>query len=577
MSGAIMPAPLAMPFSTTSPPPIRTRRVAAFGNVSVVMMARAASRNRPGAASAASRPRCVAKGAGSSGSPMTPVEARNTSSTRQPTAAAAASALARTASRPFMPVKALALPELTTSARARPPARRSRSHSTGADAQREVVNTPATTAAGSKRIRSRSVRLRVADAGLRRRQPDTRERRHVRIGGRRQRRDFAPHRRQFCGCGCSVVAGGCAAGSPAAGASAGAGAASCRLADDLHRVFVAQRRHDALELLAQQVVAQLALDLLDLRRLAHALLFELDDVPAELGLHRRLGDGAGLQGESGRFEGRHHLAAAEEAEVAAVLAARVLRLLGELLEGGAALQVGDDLLGRLLGVHQDVAGMQLLLRLELGKDQRLVALRQVLGRQGVDDGLLDIGVAQRLHPQELQLVLEIRPLVEAGVARRLGEQLHVDERVDQHAALLGFRNLAELGAEFVAGDRHLCFGHGLIADARHDCGGIRGRSGRRRRRGLGRRGLRGVLGTHRECADRDQQRSRADGRSGLDLQGHLNSFLGAIGGRARACASVDRAWPRSYLSPVPQSTAGPRSWTAGAASRILTSGNARPS
>ena len=121
-------------------------------------MARAASRNPPGRASAASRPRCAAKGAGSSGSPITPVEARNTSSGRQPTASAAAAALASTAWRPFMPVKALALPELTTSALALPPASLARHHSTGAEAQRDVVKTPATEAAGSKRTRSRSVR-----------------------------------------------------------------------------------------------------------------------------------------------------------------------------------------------------------------------------------------------------------------------------------------------------------------------------------------------------------------------------------------------------------------------------------
>jgi hypothetical protein len=160
MSGAIMPAPLAMPLTVTSRPFVTARRVATFGKVSVVMIARAASRKRPGSALAAIFPRWAAKGAGSSGSPITPVEARNTSSGRQPTAAAAASALRRTASRPFIPVKALALPELTTSARARPAAMCARSQSTGADAHREVVKTPATEAAGSKRTSRRSVRPR---------------------------------------------------------------------------------------------------------------------------------------------------------------------------------------------------------------------------------------------------------------------------------------------------------------------------------------------------------------------------------------------------------------------------------
>ncbi len=43
MSGAIMPAPLAKPLMVTSVPAIRARAVASFGNVSVVMIARAAS------------------------------------------------------------------------------------------------------------------------------------------------------------------------------------------------------------------------------------------------------------------------------------------------------------------------------------------------------------------------------------------------------------------------------------------------------------------------------------------------------------------------------------------------------
>jgi len=60
------------------------------------------------------------KAVASSGSPMTPVEARNTCAGRQPAAFDAMSAVSRVASRPLRPVKALALPELTTRALARP-------------------------------------------------------------------------------------------------------------------------------------------------------------------------------------------------------------------------------------------------------------------------------------------------------------------------------------------------------------------------------------------------------------------------------------------------------------------------
>ena len=50
MSGAIMPAPLAMPLIVTLALPILAVAVATLGKVSVVMMARAASRKSPGRA-----------------------------------------------------------------------------------------------------------------------------------------------------------------------------------------------------------------------------------------------------------------------------------------------------------------------------------------------------------------------------------------------------------------------------------------------------------------------------------------------------------------------------------------------
>ena len=75
MSGAIMPAPLAMPLIVTSASPSLTRAVATLGKVSVVMIARAASISRSGLAAAISPSSALTIGAGSIGSPMTPVEA----------------------------------------------------------------------------------------------------------------------------------------------------------------------------------------------------------------------------------------------------------------------------------------------------------------------------------------------------------------------------------------------------------------------------------------------------------------------------------------------------------------------
>ena len=85
-----MPAPLAMPLIVTLALPILTVAVATFGKVSVVMIALggvhpAARRGGLRQLFRARRRTCVA----SSGSPITPVEARNTSSGLQPIALAA--------------------------------------------------------------------------------------------------------------------------------------------------------------------------------------------------------------------------------------------------------------------------------------------------------------------------------------------------------------------------------------------------------------------------------------------------------------------------------------------------------
>ena len=94
----------------------------------------------------------------SSGSPMTPVEAMKISLGLAPIALAAASATSATAATPRPPVKALALPELTMSARAFPPFRCARHQSTGAEGHLERVNTPATVAGSSNTAIMTSVR-----------------------------------------------------------------------------------------------------------------------------------------------------------------------------------------------------------------------------------------------------------------------------------------------------------------------------------------------------------------------------------------------------------------------------------
>ena len=158
MSGAIIPAPLAMPLMVTVARPSFTVEVATLAKVSVVMMALAAPIHSPGVACCASAPSTPLNLVASSGSPITPVEARNTSPTLHPTALAAISAVSAVACRPVLPVNALALPEFTTSARARPRPSLARHHSTGADGHFDRVKTPATAVPLSITASSTSVR-----------------------------------------------------------------------------------------------------------------------------------------------------------------------------------------------------------------------------------------------------------------------------------------------------------------------------------------------------------------------------------------------------------------------------------
>ena len=89
---------------------------------------------------------------------MTPVEARNTTLGLQPTAFAAIAAVIVVACRPLLPVNALALPELTTSARAMPRGSFARHHSTGSEGHLDLVKTPPTVVPLSMTASSTSVR-----------------------------------------------------------------------------------------------------------------------------------------------------------------------------------------------------------------------------------------------------------------------------------------------------------------------------------------------------------------------------------------------------------------------------------
>ncbi len=78
MSGAIIPAPLAMPAIATGTPSIEQEVPAAFGKVSVVAMARAAFSQEAEPSAAAAFGSAASSGGIGNGSPMTPVEETNT-------------------------------------------------------------------------------------------------------------------------------------------------------------------------------------------------------------------------------------------------------------------------------------------------------------------------------------------------------------------------------------------------------------------------------------------------------------------------------------------------------------------
>src|SRR6202040_727619 len=93
-------------------------------------------------------------------------------------------------------------------------------------------------------------------------------------------------------------------------------------------------RHQLADLLAGFVKA---------RRSADPMVFGLDDMPAELGLHRRLGILPGGQGKGGVGELLDHVVMAEIAEIAARAGAGVGRmLLGELRERCPLVDVRAD-------------------------------------------------------------------------------------------------------------------------------------------------------------------------------------------------------------------------------------------
>ena len=217
----------------------------------------------------------------------------------------------------------------------------------------------------------------------------------------------------------------------------------------------AQLRHVIRLRLARHIGLDLGLDLLEIGSLAVALFLDLDDMPAELRLDR-VGDLAGLHRESDGGKFRYHLVLGEEAEIATVRCAGILRfLLGQFGEVGALLQFVRDRLGLLLRLDENVPGVHFLLAGDLLGSVFIDLLHGVVGGGG-----LALDREQIVHQQavagEGEAGLEVVAVLDLFGFGGLGHDLHVDQK-GQHIVLPGRRiHLSQARSQFL-------FGQGKVA------------------------------------------------------------------------------------------------------------------
>ena len=268
--------------------------------------------------------------------------------------------------------------------------------------------------------------------------------------------------------------------------------------------------------LACQEGLDLVLHLLEFRRLLGALVLDLDNVPAELRLHRvRQLPRIHLESDIGEF--RHHLILGEEAEVAALGRARILGfLLGEGREIGAALELIEDGLRLVLVLDQDVARVHLLLAAH-GLHGVIVGLVQgIVGESGL--GLvLQLVPHQKLVAQERQPSLELGSVGELLLVGGLRDHDDVGKIGDQVLALGLRRGCLHIGAHVLLREREIALRDIHSVDARND----RVRPGRRRLGGgvfRASRGNRQDEQQSRKGGERDRTPARR--RSRQQIGGH---------------------------------------------------------
>src|SRR6185437_3138320 len=160
--------------------------------------------------------------------------------------------------------------------------------------------------------------------------------------------------------------------------------------------------------------------------------FELDDVPAVLGLHGFGRDLALLQSLDRIAERLDHARRREPTEIAA-LSLRIVAGFGlrDVFELRPSLELLDELFGLLLGRYQDVRGVVL----------GLVGGGIVLGVQFLVRGFVALhvflcgGVGQNLGAQQRQAGRDLGVLVQPFLLADRRDELHVDHLM-QHLILL---------------------------------------------------------------------------------------------------------------------------------------------
>ncbi len=178
------------------------------------------------------------------------------------------------------------------------------------------------------------------------------------------------------------------------------------------------------------------------------------------------GVGAHLEGDDGVGERLDHLLRIEEAEIAAiVLGAGIERLfLGDRREIAALVELGDDRLGLVFGLHQDVARLILVGRHELGQFLVEALVYRLIGDRRDDLVADDIRAAGPARAQPGDAAARPGPC-RAHPPRLRRRQLDIDQVVDELTALLGGRHSRQLIAEILRGLRQVGLGDRLAVDA----------------------------------------------------------------------------------------------------------------